>query len=357
MRTSAPRLAAPLALGPAAATATVWALVAAGSGCAGTDEEFRKAVPTAEQVTIAVPAAARPSGQSLGGVGVTSSGLLGQPAEFYGLSVAVSAAVNASALAILGVLHLIVEQPPTSVDPHSRTWGPFTPGGLDPLTYRATVTRLDPSDFTYAIVARPRASQSEADYLPLLDGTLTRTLIEGRGRGTAVLHFDNGRALRPLQCEQGTIRYAFDNSGPTATLAVTLTRFANANPRGVGCLGETPHDGSYLHDRNLDGSGDFVFALQTNIHRADEHKPLLEDVTVRSRWLASGAGRADVKIAGGEVQADLVAARLGQDFVAASQCWGPAFTTTYESSTPEALHLIATAGNPSTCSFTSQQLP
>lgn len=329
------------------------------AGCTSLDDEYRGALPQSRQITIAVPERGGAAGKASAGEGVGEIGqaLVGQLSEYYQFTYGVSTVVNASALALLGLLHAVVEQRPTSQTQNSRTWGPHTPGGLDPLTYRAVVTRVAPLEYTFAIEARARGSQSDADFLPLLDGEITLGGSPGTGKGNMSLHFDNGRALRPAQCEQGTVSYVFDDTQPLATLDVIFDRFANANPRGLGCGSETPHDATYHYDRGGDGSGSFVFALQTDVHKKSDGKPALEDVSIRSRWLASGAGRADVKVAGGEVKSDLEAAGAGQAAVILSQCWDTSFLTAYETSTPEAVKLVPTAGDPGACAFPVMQLP
>ena len=331
---------------------------AALSGCAALDDEYRQAIPTSQQVTIAVPQAGGGAGKSsVGGVGELGQALVGSPSEYYLFTWTVSTAVNTSALALLALLHGIVEQHPTSQTANSRTWGPHPPGGLDPLTYRAVVTREAPGQYAFSIDARLRTSNDEADFQPLLDGGITLGSSPQTGKGHMTLHFDHARLLKPLACEQGTVSHVFDNTQPVATLDVAFDKFANANPRGIGCLGETPHDATYHYDRSGDGSGNFTFALATNVHKLGENKPALEDVSIRSRWLASGAGRADVKIAGGEVKTDLEALKLGQTSVIVSQCWDTGFVTAYETSTPEAIQLVKTAGDDKACAFPVMQLP
>lgn len=330
---------------------------AALSGCGALDDEYRQAIPTSEQVTIAVPQAGGAGKASVDGVGELGQALVGSPSEYYLFTWTVSTAVNTSAAALLALLHGIVEQHPTSQTQNSRTWGPHTPGGLDPLTYRAVVTREAPLSYSFTIDARLRNSNDEADFKPLLDGQIALGNSPKTGKGRMTLHFDNARLLKPLACEQGTVSYLFDNTQPVATLDVAFDKFANDNARGLGCLGEKPHDATYHYDRSGDGSGNFTFALRANVHKPIENKPALEDISIRSRWLASGAGRADVKVAGGEVKADLEALQIAQTSVILSQCWDTGFVTAYETSTPEAVQLVKTSGDDKACAFPVMQLP
>ena len=329
------------------------------AGCRSIDDEYRNAVPTNQQVTIAVPrVGGGTSGSSLGGsgVGVTSQALIGQVAEYYQFTYDFSTGVNTAALSLLGLLHQIVEQPATSQTQSSRTWGPHTPGGLDPLTYRAVVTKLGGTDYSFRIEARPRASMADQDFLPVLDGKMTLGVEDRTGKGNMTIHFDNTRTLRPTACERGSVTFVFDNTAPVATLDVTFSQFGNDNPKGLGCRDEMPHDATYHYDRSGDGAGNFVFAFSSSIHKPEENRPQAEDISIRSRWLGSGAGRADVKISAGEVATDLAAQNLGSSVIL-SQCWDAGFLSVYETATPVEAHLVATDGDPGKCAFPSQHLP
>ena len=186
---------------------------------------------------------------------------------------------------------------------------------------------------------------------------VARGAAPGTGTGSMTLQVDNRRTLRPETCEQGTIAFLFDNTQPAATLDVMLHQFANANPQNAFCKHETPHDVTYHYDRSDGGAGHFLFLVQGNIHNALENKPKLEELSVRSRWTGAGAGRSDVRITGGEVTTDLQAAGFKDTSVTASQCWDASFKSVYETSSPPNLGILAEAGDPQKCAFTSQMLP
>lgn len=328
--------------------------LALGAGCGLGDAEYSGAPPRVESVTIAVPATGAKANSSSNGVGRSDDALLGQTSEYYQFTYGVSTEVNLGTLELLGLVHLIVSQPSTSQTANSRTWGPYTPGGLDPLAYRVLVTKLAPGQFTFSIDAAPKGT---TNFIPLLDGTMNKGVNSGTGKGTMTLHFDNRRTLRPDTCEQGNVAFAFDDTQPSATLDVMFDKFANANPKNILCLTETPHDASYHFDRTADGAGNFVFTVKANIHKVVENKPLLEDISMRSRWQSGGAGRADFSVTGGEVTSDLAKGGFKQTAVTASQCWDGSFLTVYETSDPQQLKLIATDGDSAKCAFSSAQLP
>lgn len=327
-----------------------------GAGCGGEDAEFAAAPPTPAEIAVDVPGMRGPPGaggaSASGGDGIGSSqqALLGATADLYNVTRSVSTELNNDARSILELLRNIMRQPASSRTADGRIWGPFTPGGLDPLTYQVTVTRQRPGVFRFAIDIRARGAQLASDFKPMLDGTVTRAALDGRGTGSFTIHFDNRRALSPETCEQGEVTFRFDDTQPAATVDVDFAGFGSQSAHNAQCRIEPPHDASYHYDRSPGGGGNFTFRLQTNVHRAEEGKPALEVWAVRSRWLASGSGRADVQISGGEVTGDLKAQGWRDPFVAGTQCWNNSFQTIYETSAPPKV-LFATAGDPAACAF------
>jgi hypothetical protein len=325
--------------------------LSAGAACVDMDAEYRNALPKNQQVTIQLPGSA--SQGAAAGAGQASSALLGDTSEFYLATVGITGVVNGSAIILLGVLDGITEHPATSATSNSRTWGPYAPGGLDPLSYRLLVTKASADMFTFALDARPRTSASDADWLALLDGQIVPGKLDDTGKGTMTLHLDNLRALRPESCLQGDIVYAFDNTAEPIALDVMFDHVANNNPNVRSCNQDAPRDATYHYLRQADGAGDFVFDLPMNVDSGSA----LEDVSIRSRWQASGSGRSDVRVSGGDIPADLAAAGMSGQLVQISECWDPSFKETFEDSTPEQLGLRKTQGSPASCVYTSAMLP
>ena len=73
--------------------------------------------------------------------------------------------------------------------------------------------------------------------------------------------------------------------------------------------------------------------------------PALEQVTLRSRWEANGSGRADARVAGGD---------LGATQAIASECWGTSFQRTFYTDNAS---FAPTEGDPATCAFATADLP
>ena len=72
---------------------------------------------------------------------------------------------------------------------------------------------------------------------------------------------------------------------------------------------------------------------------------LLETLTLRSRWLTTGDGRADARVAGGD---------LGQLQVTASECWNAMFGRVYYK---DSNNFAPAEGAESACAFATQDLP
>ena len=157
-----------------------------GCGLKDDADSFRGGVPRHETVEVRVPGGAQPGSLTAEG-GAVQSALLGQKAEYYVLTRAVTAVINGGTFAVLTLVKTIVGYPATSVNGDTAVWGPHTEP-LSPNTWRLTVTRLEPHKFQYALDAKPKTADDSA-FLTILAGTHTRAVgpggpIEGFGNGT-----------------------------------------------------------------------------------------------------------------------------------------------------------------------------
>ena len=322
------------------------------------DQEFAEGIPSAEQVSIKVPASGGQQAQkSVDGLGEARGALVGATSELYQITYGVSATVNGGTVLLLGALRLVTLQTPTSRTADSRTWGPYPAGGLDPLTYRLVVRKLGELHFGFSLDASSRLAADPSAFLPLIDGEITKGLRAGTAQGTMTLHFDNRRVLVPEACEEGTLAFQFDDTGDAAVNDVTLHDFANANAKNVLCKQEKPIEAAYHYAKDAAGAGEFVFSVTKDmVQPLGQAAAVDENVTLRSRWQASGAGRSDVLVSGGDVDAALAAHGLVGP-ATASQCWDTRYQTQYETSSPAELEIMGTSGAASACVFTSAELP
>jgi hypothetical protein len=97
----------------------------------------------------------------------------------------------------------------------------------------------------------------------------------------------------------------------------------------------------YAYNQAADGGGDMTFDVSLNAGGT----ALLETLTLRSRWLGTGAGRADARIAGGD---------LGTIQVTASECWNTMFNRVFYK---DSNNFAAAEGAESSCAFATQDLP
>jgi hypothetical protein len=106
---------------------------------------------------------------------------------------------------------------------------------------------------------------------------------------------------------------------------------------------EVPVNYEYAYQEELDGAGDMVFAFHGD---TDDEGTAAEDAVIRSRWLADGAGRADVRLSGGDVSTTVS--------VTASECWDDGFAVVYYG---DSVGWLPTEGSQSSCAFADSDLP
>jgi len=119
--------------------ATTCVVSLAATGCVRKDaaptDEINKAIPTADQVSIKLPAQAR---------------TVGQLANYYVVTRDVTRTFNGGSGWVLVLLHTIVQYPVTSVHGDTYTWGPWS-DALDPAEYKLDVTANLDGTFDYTL--------------------------------------------------------------------------------------------------------------------------------------------------------------------------------------------------------------
>jgi hypothetical protein len=177
---------------------------------------------------------------------------------------------------------------------------------------------------------RPHLSTSDADWKPILLGFGYDKASPNHRSGHFHIDRDALHALDPV--------------GNAGSGAVDVTYDARSYPATV-TAGVTTNDGTgswfdVAVTRDEDGSGQVALSALTDISQPKDGTN--EDVVENSQWAATGAGRADVALSGGD---------LKTLDVQASQCWNAAFAQTYY--TDNASYL-PTVGDPSTCAFAAK---
>jgi len=286
--------------------AAILALTGCGLGAA---DEYRQAVPKSETVQMKVPGS---TGQML--ENASQQALEGEKAAFYELTRGVSYFVNGAGYHVLTLVKTITEYPPTKIDEEKKVavWGPYTEA-LSPNTWRLTVSKLGEKEFSYSLEAKDKNKGDEA-FLKILTGTHTST-GKVTGSGEFVLDMDAAQQLPEHDKEAiGKAAYTYSHPTPDATGEVKAI-FTGVKDKDTGRLINATY--AYKSDEKTGGSLEFQF--QGDI---DEKKNTqLENLVLKSRWDRTGAGRADARVAGGDLMA-------GQEFTA-SECWDSNFASRY----------------------------
>jgi hypothetical protein len=288
-------------------------------GACGRDDgnDFRDGVPYQEDVALAFPGAAAPAATgalvAAGGATVVRAALLGDQSEFYQLTRAITVSVNSGTAAVLALVKAITDYPPTSVAADVAVWGPYT-APLSANTWRLTVNR-DPTakgQFQYVFEAKPRIAGDTA-YVTVLSGhhVVANPAVHraanapSYGHGDFVLDWDAAATLPEHDANVGKGSFTYTRETPTSEVGITVL-FTNVMDNDTGML----IDASYAYTETPGMGGTFQFSQDKDIVTTTA---ALETLTVRSRWLETGAGRSDVKIAGGD---------LGTAEATLNECWG-----------------------------------
>ncbi|HRC58232.1 MAG TPA: hypothetical protein PKU97_20050 [Kofleriaceae bacterium] len=284
-------------------------------GCAQEEEPadgLAKAIPTPEQVAIKVP-----KGQTRA---------IGQVADFYSDTRAAADEINSSAAWALMMVRSALEGPAQASDGKITSWGPWTSDGVD---YKLVVTNLANGGYEYLLTGR-QTSRGGA-FETLISGTTIPGATEDTGRGQLTVDFDADERIDPSgRTETGKITLKYDLAQRSLEVDVTSLE---------GGVSSSLH---HAYKGAADGGGELTFAVRRNTDGGGQ----AESVAVRSRWQASGAGRGDARISGGDVD---------QAEVTSSQCWDSQFKLTY--SITQVGPVSDPEGTPGSCVFASAELP
>ena len=275
------------------------------------------AIPTSDQVAIHLPDAATRT--------------IGQLAPWYVTTRDVTRTFNGGTAWVLVVVHAIVQLPPTSESGDTATWGPWDDGALDPAQYKLVVTSRADGSFDWELDGHAK-SDTTGHFIAVITGNAVPSIPAGQGHGTFSIDFDNARIVNPVDNanNKGVIDLAYDLAARTLDMQIATTDASG-----------TPVDAHYTYEESADRSGNMTFSFDTNAGGG----PALEDAVIRSRWLSTGSGRADIRLSGGD---------LGSNKVTASDCWDASFLETYYT---DSVNWQPTAGDVNTCAFADQDLP
>lgn len=288
-------------------------------GCIQQDEgphPVARVLPRADDVKIALPDTAAANAFAVGDL-----------ATWYVATRNVTRTLNTGTAFVLILVHTIVQYPPTSVDGDTYTWGPHHEA-LDPAEWRLTVTELADGTYDWNLDGRS-LTEAGAQFETLIAGN-----ADGDGTGDFTLDFDAAERVNPIDNGgHGTIGVRYDINTHTLDMDIDTVE----DLAGVA----TPVHFDYGYAEGADRSGDMVFSIFADGADPGTEK---EEVTLRSRWLATGAGRADVRLRNGDLDAE----------VTASECWNTMFRRTYYA---DSAQWLPTEGAVADCAFADSDLP
>jgi hypothetical protein len=294
----------------------------AAAGCSG---NYQGALPSRSDVAINVPSPASTSTSS-----AHTEALLGAPATFYTMTYQLSTQLNNAAASFFDQIDMVVASPPSGSDATNTYWGPFN-SALSPMTVMFAVQNVDANDYNFFLGGKPKGAPDSTTFTGLLGGS-AHVVDAAHKSGQLEANFTAMNALDPTtNTSTGAIGFVHDNTADPRTVGVHFENF-------VGTPGSTPLTATYQYAEHPDTSGNFQYNLSVNFD--NDPGNILEDATVVSRWLATGAGRADVIVQGGSLPAGFV--------VHATECWDASFVRVYYT---EDVDPSKTEGNVADCAL------
>jgi len=294
-------------------------------------DKFRQGIPSKEEVKLQEPVSAAGTQSTASfepGMGLQDSPSGSKTyAQYYRFTREMFDGVNLGTAAILGSVWIIVHYPPTTLEETEATWGPWTEA-LSPAEYRFRATETETDAYDYALEAR--AKNTDEAWVPVWRGQGFGDDHPDHKSGWFEIDFDAANVVDPTRLnadeESGKVRVDYDlRTYPTTIRAYRTDEHADAW-----------FDVSVTTDR--DGGG------RVNIDARDDIDDLKntarEDIFMRSRWLPTGAGRADVTIAFGDLPEGTL--------VKASECWSTSFERVYWS---DNVSLEPEQGEVASCAF------
>jgi hypothetical protein len=275
-----------------------------------------QALPTADDVRIDLPESDQAK---------AVSAAVGDLSPWYVVTRNVTRDLNGGTAWVLIVVHAIVQYPPTSVEGNTATWGPWS-DALDPAEYRLVVTELANGTYDWSLDGKSK-TVADAEFETVISGNAIPGETDGTGRGDFTIDFDAAERVNPVDNDAaGVVAIYYDLAARHLDMAVSTA------------------DGNfdYSYDEESDGAGDMVFAIHAD---TDDEGAAAEDAVIRSRWLATGAGRSDVRLSGGD---------LADQQVTASECWDTTFRVVFYS---DSVAFLPPAGEESSCAFATSDLP
>ena len=303
-------------------------------------DAFREAVPPSESVALAGPDSKGSS--STAAAGSSRRTLASAPlpyAKWYGFTREMRDGVNHVTGDVLFGVWKVIQTAPTTVSKDSAIWGPWLGDGLAAARYQFRITRVGLDEYDYVLEGHPKASTSDSDFEAVLSGHGFGKLHVKHGQGQFEIDLDVAKALDPFghETDSGSVTITHDLPHDFLENLGALPRTITA---AVSPAGEAHYTVESVAKQDFTGS----IHVDAHVDIDDAKSTQLEDVVIDSRWAASGAGRADIAIAGGDLPSSIA-------LVDAVECWGSDFQQSYYDDT---VGFAPTAGLASACVYASE---
>ncbi|GAB4289842.1 MAG: hypothetical protein Kow0090_02730 [Myxococcota bacterium] len=313
-------------------------------------EILRDGIPSAESLTLKVPESEGSEKTLFFSPDVKFLAAPGNYGELYIATVQITREVNAGVMFLLSFTDEILLHPPTEETVDTAIWGPFPAGALEPVEIRVIIKKVAENEFEFSYEARPKTG--EGDWVAWYHGAnKTDGRTARRGKGEFLVDFDAMRKYNPTVKEEGVVRVAFDTITSGRSIEVEFDEFKGKNDAAK-------FSATYHYKEAPDLSGEFDFVTKADIHKSlegGEQYPEEEDWLFNTRWLATGAGRSDVTITGGDMSKYCEWGKC-LDRAVFSECWGEDFLVdysveTYYSEDGDTMGMANELGGPSSCAF------
>lgn len=267
----------------------------------------------------------------------------GEWSEAYLLTAEVTDNVNGTAWWVLNLVDTVTDLQPTwaaeappedtgTIDQVAQ-WGPYDGDALEPTATQLVVAHNTDDTYDWAIQQRPKADEA-AELTTIIAGHIEAGATEEASRGAFAIDFGAAHALNPnADPPQGTFFLDYDLGASGVSAEAAFADFLDDNGQSANAL--------YKYDQVYAGDGAMDLALESNM---DLTSPAKEVLVVRSRWVATGAGRGDAYAVGGD---------LGEFVGTSSDCWGTDFKTSYY--TDNYTDSGVTEGDVATCAFATPE--
>ncbi len=256
----------------------------------------------------------------------TARSSAGDMSEFAFFTMNATTSVNGMITMVLTTVDTVTDFRPTWTDGESTAaWGPYEDDGYN---FTLWVTHeIDEGLYSWGINMKPVGTGDEA-YETVIAGQADDTSSEEAYSGWFVIDFDAISTLNPAETGAGVFVSSYDVTGEEVIASAGFEGFTD-NSAGAERVDALYH---YEQTIGVEGLMDLIYAEDATGNGEDEV------FMIRSRWLDSRQGRADVAITGGE---------LGEATFVATECWNEAFEVSYYSNNYE----LVESGDVASCAF------